>query len=193
MRILIDVDQVLAATLQKLLPVANEMTGRDFKLEQMTEWNLFKSMNLDAETTKALWAIMGSRGWCESLEVLPGAQEGVEELRRLGTVHFVTSPVHSSETWVHERTHWLKKHFNASYDDVTHTSAKHFVAGDFLIDDKVSTLKKWAACHPDGIAIKFLAPGNRLDAWDHEAHNWFDCEVYVTHRKSNDFNREWKL
>lgn len=194
MRILVDVDGVLTDCQGPLLKIANDESGQDFKLENLDRWNLFEAMGLDSATKKRCYDRMGAPGWCSALRPFPDAQESIKRIREFAIVHFVTSPVHTSKTWVHERTMWLCDHFGASFDDVTHTSAKHHVAGDVLIDDKVKTLLRWLKSHPDGIPIKFLAPGNKSDEEiANEAANWAEAEIILREIRgvSDQLRRRW--
>lgn len=143
MIILCDVDGVLASFLGSVIRSLNEKVEgyhKPFKLEDVTEWDIAKCLDVDASD---IYALAGKQFFCEDLEVLPGALEGVELLRRYGHVYFCTSPIWSSEYWMHERVRWLKRHFDARPQDVIMTSAKSLICADLLIDDKPKTVEGW--------------------------------------------------
>jgi 5'(3')-deoxyribonucleotidase len=186
-RILVDVDGVCADFLTPCLKIANDISGQKYTLDQMTSWNLFTSMNLSREVQSTLYDRMTRQGWCTLLEPIPGSIDGVRELRQLGEVFFVTSPMRG-QTWTYERSQWLGKYFGACWDDVIHCSAKHVCAGDVLIDDKVKTLQRWSASNPNGLALKFCAPSNKNDLHEPAAACWAEVVAMVS-----DFDRKCHL
>lgn len=195
MIVLVDVDGVLTDCQTPLLEIANRVSGQSFTLDQLDRWNLFEAMGLDKDQTKQCYELMGASGWCSALRPYPEAQEAIERIRAYATVHFVTSPVHTSKTWAHERTMWLCEHFGARFDDVTSTSSKHRVAGDVLIDDKIKTIRRWQRSHPDGAAILFEAHGNRGEDWSRRARHWADVEslldILAPNRQTQGLERKW--
>lgn len=52
-----------------------------------------------------------------------------------------------------ERTRWLVRHFDAKPSQIMHTSAKHLVRGDVLIDDKPTTIERWAHVNEGKLAL----------------------------------------
>ena len=61
--------------------------------------------------------------------------------------------------------------FGIHHRDITHTSAKHIIVGDWFIDDKTETCARWQAAHPSGIAVQWITPHNRKDGWTGRATN----------------------
>lgn len=147
---LIDVDEVLAdfsGGVQKLV---------DAPLNT-TEWDFFGGM--DPDVRESAMRLIDAPGFCRDLDVLPGAQEGVERLRSLGCeIVAVTSPWKTSPTWCHERAAWLEKHFGIK--DVIHTDRKFLVQGNFFLDDRPTHVVRWAAANLGGRAMLWSSKFN---------------------------------
>jgi 5'(3')-deoxyribonucleotidase len=107
--------------------------------ELITGWDIPEALEIDSAD---MWAFVGAPGYCRSLPVVAGAQDFVEQLRGLGSVTIVTSPV-ASDQWIPERLAWLKEHFGFKTSDVCVWSQKHRISGDVLIDDAAHNMETW--------------------------------------------------
>lgn len=164
-RYLLDVDGPLADFYTPCISLINEYTGWSKTVDDIKSWHIFRSLDVPKDVEKRIYDKMKSPGWCLSLDPIEDAVEAVQALREVGDVFFVTSPM-QGQFWTYERTMWLIQNFDAKWSDVIHCSSKHVCAGDVLIDDRVSNLERWKASHPEGVALKFRGPYNRLDPWD---------------------------
>jgi len=142
---LCDVDGVLADFLGAVLEGVHGKTGVAHSRQEVTQWSIADSIGVPKEL---IARIACEKGFCRELKVLPGARELVDMLRKYGEVYFVTSPFWSSQYWMYERNHWLWREFEADSNEIVHTSAKHLIRGDMLIDDKPSTVEMWAMSQP---------------------------------------------
>jgi 5'(3')-deoxyribonucleotidase len=164
--VLLDCDGVLSDFVGIYLDILRTQCGIDRRREDVTEFDIGKSLGLTAEQASDAKRRIGDfASLARMLGIYPGAQDGVRALREVADIHVVTSPWNSNRTWCSDREAWLYEHFGIKSADVTHTAAKHLVRGDFLVDDKTSTLHKWAAAHPSGVAVQWATPHNRLDGW----------------------------
>lgn len=134
---------------------------------------------LTPEQHEAVLDEMGRPGVCYSLDLLPGAKEGIERLRHEGTVVAVTRPV-LRPTWVYERTHWLIDHLGFTEFQVINTAAKHMVSGDALLDDNPENITGWTAHHPVGAGMMWALPNTEhmKEMDEHRVRTWAD----VLHR-----------
>lgn len=165
-RVLVDVDGVLAGFVGNWLRLINAEFGSSFAVGDVTDWDVCASLGLTAtDRSRAKRLIAECEGFARRHEVLEGAQAGVRALQQIADVYIVTSPWSSHPTWTHDREWWLDKHFDIGADRIVHTSAKHVVCGDVLLDDKTSTCAAWATAWPSGVAVQWRTPHNRLDAW----------------------------
>lgn len=173
--VLLDVDGVLADFIGGVLDVVYEVTDKQRQREEIDQFDFCKALGLTAGERREVMATIGyRRKFCARLLPFPGAFDGIERLADLAAIHVVTSPWNSNETWTHEREWWLNHHFAIPHSHVTHTSAKHLIAGDWLVDDKTETCERWQAAHPSGVAVQWITPHNRKDGWTGRATNSWD-------------------
>lgn len=157
--ILLDCDGILSDFITAALKIVRLKTGKQFKHDDITQWDIFKSIGMP-EMWKTLHEVANRKGWCAKLKPYPGAQEGVQRLKDMGEIYIVTSPL-STSYWCLERTQWCEKHFGLGKPNVIHTEAKHMVRGNVLVDDKPENVQAWKAVNPDGLAILWDANYNR--------------------------------
>jgi 5'(3')-deoxyribonucleotidase len=163
-RVLLDCDGILADFVTSYLAIVRHVTGRDFKPENVTQFDITASLRLTPEEASTCKRTLGSsRGFCEALGVYPRAKDGVAALESIADVYIVTSPWNSCPTWTHEREAWLKKHFGIPHGRVLHTSAKHVCRGDVFVDDKVDAVAKWQTEYPNALAVVWDTPHNQDD------------------------------
>ncbi len=166
MRVLCDVDGVLASYVSSVLDLSSRHFGTRLSPDDIKTWDLFEHLGLTPAQLNTLYAELNAPGFCTSIQPMPGAQRFLTELQERGySVHIVTAPWRSSQTWMWERERWLWKHFGIAGKHVTHTAAKELVTGRVFIDDKADHVRKWQAAHPRGHALLFSAPYNE-DATD---------------------------
>ncbi len=184
-RVLLDVDGVLADFVGGVLAILGSRFDIWRKPEEITEFDLSKSLGLHPDIVTALFGeITNRQRFAADLAVYPGAVDGVRRLHEIADVYVVTSPWNSNPTWTHDREAWLARHFDIPHSHVVHTSAKHLVCGDLLVDDKTSTLVEWSNAHPGGFAVQWQTPHNRLDGWKRRtATSWSELLDFVRARR----------
>ena len=173
MRILLDVDGVLANFTGHTLDTLVKMGGPSIRYEDITEWDVLSK--IPAEWRGSLVQAWRKPGWCRSMPQYEGANLGVGALMNLGDVHFVTAGMPKSPTWADERVEWLRYYYGVDHRDVTFTHAKEWVEGDVFIDDKEEHVIEWYARHPTGCAILFMQPYNRVSRMPrgvHASNDW---------------------
>lgn len=172
--VLLDVDGPLADFVSAYLEAFRSLTGLPATHEHVTRWDI-------AECLAAHCVREGELGWevgrisrevgkvvsapgfaSEMIRPHESAKEPVAKLE-VADVYAVTSPWHSSPTWMHERTAWLKRHFKIPRERVIHASTKHLVRGDVFVDDKASHVTAWAGANREGMGVLFDMHHNRAD------------------------------
>lgn len=165
--VLLDCDGVLADFVGAALELINDQLGKRFTRDDVTGWDFTASLGLQPDVGAWIKRQIGAtKGFASSLDAYPGAVDGVRRLCEVAEVYVVTAPWNSNATWAFERESWLKHNFGIGHDRVIHTSAKHLVHGDILVDDKTSTCKQWRAAWPDGVVLRWSTPHNWREAWD---------------------------
>jgi 5'(3')-deoxyribonucleotidase len=163
----LDVDGVVADLVQSLLDQVHQQTGQRFHPNQVQSFDL-------QQTLGDLWhvgqTILSQPGFASRIAPYPDALQGVDQLRKLGRVVFVTTPYEKSPTWSHDRTRWLERHTGAHPRDVVHLVDKTVFAGQLLIDDAPSQLEGWVATGRPAIRVvrpwNDGAPGRPAERWD---------------------------
>jgi len=189
-RILIDVDSVVADLVGETLVWLNrKFPNKPLKYEDITDFyfldtDKFNIINKEqADYIKKLWS---GRYWAYHLPVMDGAVQGVEELKKLGDIYFVTSPWAPSHTWAYDRTTWINRFFKVPADNVIFTGHKGLIRGDVLIDDCPKYIKQWAEeGNPEKVII-YDQPWNRkkdLETFK-RAHNWKEIVKCIKKMKS---------
>lgn len=120
-----------------------------------TEFDIFKAWG-----KPDLWphfdAVAQSPGFCLDLELLPGAQDFVAELKAIADVLIVTSPYRNAPTWAYERECALKRDFGIEREWVMSVRSKQYAKVDILIDDRPSNVEAFP-----GPSILIDQPWNR--------------------------------
>lgn len=180
-RVLLDCDGVLADFIDVALDIVGVVTGRTYQPEQVTQWDFCAALGLTSDEAAIVKRSIGAYpNLAAGLNLYPGVVDGVRALQEIAEVYIVTSPWNSNPTWCHDREAWLWKYFKIPSARVVHTSAKHLVVGDVLVDDKTSTLIDWQAAHPSKLAVQWSTPHNRSDGWDGASTSlWADLRELV--------------
>ena len=160
--VLIDIDGVVGDFVDPVLELINRIGGHDYAPSDITQWDIRAALNLDNYEWAEVVNLIQADGFASRQKLYPGAKQGIKSLIKEGhEIDFVTSDWRGSKTWVYDRNHWLVKHFGSVGKNVTHTSRKHKVDGDMLIEDKWQNAKAWQDAHPDGRAVIWDRPWNR--------------------------------
>lgn len=184
-RVLVDCDGVLADFMSSALEIINATLGTAHELSAITQCSFADALDLRASEAAAVKRAIGaSPRLADRLPVYSGAIEGMRKLREVAEVYIVTSSWDSNETWEYDRKAWLKRHFDIHHHEIVFTAAKHLVYGDMLVDDKTSTVAAWRQAFPWGLAVQWVTPHNRLDAWDgHFTDSWDELVALIARRK----------
>lgn len=165
-RFLLDVDGILADFVGPFLNVLTELTGDTYDRQAVDSWEITAALKIPEDIAKTAYDLARSReGFCASIPVFDGAKEAVAMLKEATDLFIVTSPL-GGKFWSGERAAWLWDHFAIPTSRVMSGSAKFICAGDYILDDKVSTLIEWRVHHPRGVALCWDTPHNRNDVWD---------------------------
>jgi 5'(3')-deoxyribonucleotidase len=158
--VLCDVDGILADFVAAAIAMIERRFAIHYTPEQVDMWD-FASLPGFQAIKDEFWEMTQGVGFASSIPVFPGAVEGIERLRTIADVEFLTSPMHGSKTWVHERNEWLERYFDAHHKDVMHVHRKERVPGRVLIDDKIEHIANWESAHPNGLGLLWDRPYNR--------------------------------
>lgn len=176
-RVLLDADGVVIDFANPAIKAMEKITGKPVPDDVLEDWDMFRSY--DKETQGKFYKEFNREGWCLDLPVYPGAQEGVEMLRQLADVYFVTSPMFGPH-WAYERSLSLIRNFGAKNNQIIHTNAKYICVGDVLVDDKTDHVVKWSLNHPKGHALLWDQPYNRKHEGSVRVKSWLEVRAVVS-------------
>ena len=140
MRILLDMDGVVADFMGAWLEQYNALTGEGVKLSDINDPNTSKFVG----DPYLLRKIKDSCGFIRGLQPLPGAIESVKKLHSDGHEVIFVSNGTNCPTSGHEKRDWLKFYFHREwqYAPLVLTYQKHYVRGDVLLEDTPRNLEK---------------------------------------------------
>lgn len=140
----------------------------------ITDWDVCKGFGVPHSITTRAYERMREPGVCLGFRPNEGAREFVENIRRWAKVLAVTAPLNGSPTWAQEREVWLTDHLDFKVEEVISARDKTHVYGDILVDDKVKTIRSWAARWHGSEGILYNESYNVMEAWNPRAGDYFD-------------------
>ena len=183
--VLLDCDGVMADFSQAIFDIIEEISGKKYTHEDVTEWEIFDSLKDVKHLQRAVYDEIKLRGNCGKIPVYSGAVDGVKKLQSIAHVVIVTAPFFGSPTWAHERELWLQGYFGIDPHDVIHARTKRHVVGDFFIDDKPAHVEDWRRTHGAG-GYLWDCPSNKSSPLP-RVRGWQDLydKVYEYSRRSD--------
>ena len=137
-RIAIDFDEVLFATLEKVLEIYNKRHGTNIELSQITTYNLYD--NFDSEVADELIELFVEKDVYSSLQPYKGAVRAVKSLVEQGhEVYIATATDVRNMEWKEEL---LQRHFPfVPKKNLIRIHNKSLLNVDVLVEDKIDNLK----------------------------------------------------
>lgn len=167
-RILLDCDGPLTqGFVAKACSIIRDELGIEAQPDRVDQWDMMASLGLTPDQSARIYRLLESPGVAFDFEPNPGAVEFMRRLQRWASVYVVTSPL-GGPHWAHDRERWLYEHFGLKSKYVASVKDKFIVAGDAIVDDKLSHLVEWKKEH-SGLAVLWRIPPNRNDEWWPEA------------------------
>lgn len=164
-RIICDMDEVLAEFVKKILHRWNSVNGTAFTKNDITQWRMENVLGKDITGRSADGLIdewLAEPGFYEDLEPIEGAVEGFQKLCDLGHDLVICTSV--PEVAVHAydgKRRWMRRHFpKFSMKSFIASSRKGLIDGDILIDDGGHNMNDWCREGRSG-ALLMDNPWNR--------------------------------
>ena len=148
---LLDADGIMADFNQAAIDFINQRTGREYSIDDVTEWDVFESLG-HKDLEPALDAAINLDEFCLNISVYPEVKDALKELRSLSTVICVTAP-HHADLWPGHRSRWLETNLGFDRDHRAHIHSKFLVYGNVFVDDSGRNVSLWKKWHADGDAL----------------------------------------
>lgn len=184
MIVLVDLDETLCDLMGAWFRAHRFATGQVVRREDVTGWSFFGS---SGPTKREMRRYLENRRMFRELAPLPGAIGAVRRIHRAGhDVVVVTAP--SGPESAAGKVEWCRNHLRfLPRDSLVVTGRKELVRGDWLVDDRSSTLSAWLAANPDGRAACIAQPWNadcdprvlRAQSWRDTASAWLEIEAAI--------------
>lgn len=137
-RLLLDVDGVIANCASPVHRFAQKLLRRPLPgPETWTSWDHDTAMGLTAEESRDFHREIKKSDVAFDIQFYENAEQTVEKLKQAFELVFVTAHWHYYPAWVPARDHLLEP-FNVP---VVYTHSKNLVFGDYLVDDRASTIE----------------------------------------------------
>ncbi len=166
-RLLIDMDDVMADTGQKIINMVNETFGTTYTKEILTSDLKTKEEYQEKYLTQRHRLL--DKGFFRDIPLMPDAQEVIGELYKKYEI-FIVSAATEFPNSMSEKLEWLEDYF--PYIGWSHTvfcGHKWMIKADYIIDDHEKNLINFS-----GKGLLFDAPHNqhivdfqRVDSWKH--------------------------
>ena len=141
--IALDMDGVLADTIQKVLDMYNDEYGLQVTREDIKEWDL---SSIQKEGTD-IFKYFEFPGFFTSLNVMEGAKKAVWELMDEG--HDVVIASAAPPSGMKDKVIWMATHFPVvPQENIIMASRKDLVQADVLIDDGIHNLEQSPSDYP---------------------------------------------
>lgn len=180
LRILCDLDAIVADLTKKWLEHYNRDHSDSVTKEDITSWHMANHVKIGEDVHKYLY----EPGFFLDLEPLPGAIESLRAMKESGHHVVIVSAPSWPGTSAQDKISWVKKHLPfLNKRDIFLGHHKHMLKGDVFIDDSPTNItayrKEWGAAarimtiaHPYNESVKSLvnvfADGYKdtAKAWD---------------------------
>lgn len=178
--IAIDMDDVLADTLDRWVEVVNLCENENVKKEDVKTWDIHKYFKCGYKVYDYL-----TYDFFLNLKPKKYSQEVVELLCKDYDVYIVTSATAGDDIPT-AKIKWIRKNYPfISLNRIVTCGDKSVIATDYLIDDGVHNLKTFK-----GEGFLFNAPHNKLEDGYFRVNNWNDIRLIFDNKK---FENDWGL
>lgn len=158
LRVLCDVDGVLADFVGTFLDYIQKTYGLSYRRDAIDQWDCMVAVGMPKSEWRRFSDAVAPLELCRKMLPIPGAAAFLVALESAFDVQVATTPMNAA--WLTQRAEWLEEHMGVSLERQKHLHAKEELAGswDVLIDDKVENCV--AFTEAGGIAFCIATPYN---------------------------------
>jgi 5'(3')-deoxyribonucleotidase len=167
MRILCDIDSVMAQTMKHWLSIYNKKYFDNLIVEDVTLWDIDKVVK--PSCGMAIYNIIKEPGFFYDLEPMPGMVKAIGELQAAGhEIILVSSSPRKGKTSAYDKVRWVEKYLpDFNTEDIVFTHRKDVVSGDLMLDDAPHNIEAFP-----GLTCVFDQPWNRKVRSNFRVSDW---------------------
>ena len=176
-RLAIDMDGVIVNILQPWLEKYNTETGENIQVEDIKEWDLFKTVKQPKILNKILLSkhfFSTPKPYLDVLDVFPKLLKD-ERFE----VFVLTRVPRGSERGMFEKRMWLKNHFNFPQENFIAAHKKFMICADLLLDDQIENLRDFKKEDPKRLSVCFDHPYNQGAICDARVKSWKEFSLLL--------------
>lgn len=165
LKIVCDIDSVVAQFLEKHLAVHAKATGEVFSVDEISAWDMRKISKFPDK----ILTYFNEPGFYEDLEPIPGALDALEYLKREEGHRVVVATHATTPHGAAEKLVWCAKHLPfLDPKSIWIGGNKHDIGGDVFIDDGPHNAVAYRKEHPDALILTVgYAYNAGCPAYDH--------------------------
>lgn len=170
-RICVDMDEVMADTLAEHLRRYNQTFNEEVTPEHLAGKGLWEAAPVERQ--QQLRAFLDAEDFFEVLDLMPGAQEVLEDLSARFEIYIATQAM-SVPNSLGPKYRWLQRHF--PFIPPMHyvfCGNKSILRADYLIDDQPRNLERF-----EGQGLLYTAPHNLAATGFVRVDNWAQVAEY---------------
>lgn len=179
LQIILDSDEVIVESIEKLLNLYNQEYGLNLKKEQIDNWNL---SHFEKEGTD-IQKYFNMPGYFRDLPLIKDAKKYIYQMVKDG--HDIVIATSSPKNGILDKIEFFEEHFPfIPYQNVIPITRKDLLFGDIMLDDAPHNLEHSKCKHPvifdnrwnrDVVKYPFLKNLKRVASW--KEFYEFVCEV----------------
>jgi 5'(3')-deoxyribonucleotidase len=175
---LIDLDGIVANLLTPWVGWLNQHLDAGIEVKDILDYNV--AANLDHKVRDRAFEFLNLPGVFRSLAPLPGALDGLLQLRADGHRLLIASAYAREPETATDKLLWVQQHLPwIPRQDVYLCHAKERIKADFIIDDSPSNMTQYRRHWPEAKILTIAYPYNHTPTGicDLRAESWEDTET----------------
>jgi 5'(3')-deoxyribonucleotidase len=158
MRIVVDMDEVLADLAGEVINRWNKANGTSFEKDEVNAWKMENTLGVGVDGVPALTTIerwWSTPGFYESLIPIEGALDGVRRLFAVGhDIIIATSLPKNSDNAYDGKRRWLQHYLpEIPLKNMIAISRKDLLDGDIILDDAPHNIYDWCRAGKTGAFV----------------------------------------
>lgn len=165
MKVVFDVDSVLADIMTPWMEIYNERYEDDVSISDITSWEVADFVKPEAK--KDIFSIVTSEGFYEKVKPIQRYVALAKEFVEQGHEVSICTSCANNPMMIKEKLAWLEEHIPfIDSDNIMIVTNKGLACGDMLVDDRPKNLKDFMLSNPLAKGVLVQQPHNHLSRFD---------------------------